>query len=150
MSKKGGDWIVRADWRGGWWKRWSWFFWERAFLHPIVYYNAVSLVTGLENGLSEEWTDLLNWFFACWHRFTKIKSSSKYFWDGMAKNECGQSDHRTIKLTVFQKWTNGINWFFACWYKFRKAKSWFNDLWVGVVKIGQGLLVHETLKSTVF
>ena len=30
--------------------------------------------------VSEEWTDGINWFFACWYRFTKTKSWSKYFW----------------------------------------------------------------------
>ena len=34
------------------------------------------------------------------------------FWMGMFKNGCGQSGHRTLKLTVSQKWVDGINWFF--------------------------------------
>ena len=67
----------------------------------------------------------------------------------MVKNGCGQSCHRTLKLTVSQKWTDGINWFFVCWHKFRKTKSWFNDFCVGLVKNGCGLLVHETLKYAV-
>ena len=78
--------------------------------------------------VSERWKDGINWFFACWYRFTKIKNWSKKFWVGIAKNVRGQSGHWTLKLTVSQKLTDGINWFFACWYKFRKAKNliqWF-------------------------
>ena len=37
--------------------------------------------------LSDEWKDLINWFFACWYRFTKIKSWSKIYWVGMVKND---------------------------------------------------------------
>ena len=92
--------------------------------------------------VSEEWTDGINWFFCMLiHRFTKIKSWSKFFWVGIVKNGCGQSGHETLKLAV----SSILD--FACWYKFRKAKSWFNDFWVGLVKDGIGLLVHETLKS---
>ena len=66
---------------------------------------------------------------------------------GVVRNGCGQSDHRTLKLTVSQEWVDGRNWFFACWCKFRKAKSNLNDFWVNVIRIGHGHLVHETLKS---
>ena len=65
----------------------------------------------------------------------------------MVRNGCGQSSHRTLKLTVSQKWIDGMNWLFACWCKFRKAKSYFTDFWVGLVKNGCGHLVHETPKS---
>ena len=41
----------------------------------------------------------------------------------MVKNGCGQSDHRTLKLTVSQERADGINRVFACWYKLWKAKS---------------------------
>ena len=64
--------------------------------------------------VSEEWTDVINWFFACWYRFTKIKSWSNIFWMGMVKSGCCQSGHRNLKLTVSQNWADGINWFFAC------------------------------------
>ena len=39
--------------------------------------------------VSEEWTDGINWFFACWYRFTKIKSWSKMFSVDIVKNGCG-------------------------------------------------------------
>ena len=78
------------------------------------------------------WNKLI---FACWFRFTKIKSWSNIYWVGMVKNVCGQSGCETIKLTVSQDGTDRVNWFFACWYKFRKAKSWFNHFWVCLVKI---------------
>ena len=33
----------------------------------------------------------------------KLKGHQKICWVGMAKNGCGQSDHRTLKLTVSQE-----------------------------------------------
>ena len=74
--------------------------------------SKIELTNGIKNGcdqscywtlkltVSEEWTDGINWFFACQYRFTKIKSWSKHFWVGIVKNGCGQSDHRTLKLSV--------------------------------------------------
>ena len=50
--------------------------------------------------LSNEWTDGINWFFACWYRLTKIKSWANIYCVGMVKNRCGQSGHGTLKLTV--------------------------------------------------
>ena len=35
----------------------------------------------------------------------------KVFWVGMVKNWCGQSGHRTVKLTASQKCTYGANMF---------------------------------------
>ena len=67
----------------------------------------------------------------------------------MAKNGCGQSGHRTLKLTVFQEWIDGMNWFFTCWSKLRKTKSCFNNFWVPVVKNWCGRLVHGTPKSAI-
>ena len=93
--------------------------------------------------VSEEWTDGINWFFACWYRFTKIKSWSKIFWVGIVENRYGQPGQRTLS------WLSLVYWFFKCWYKFRKAKSWFNNFWVALVNDGSALLVHETLKSAV-
>ena len=29
--------------------------------------------------VTEEWTDGINWFFACWYRFTKTKRWSKIY-----------------------------------------------------------------------
>ena len=37
--------------------------------------------------ISGEWTDGINWFFACWYVTTKIKSWSNIFWVGVLKNE---------------------------------------------------------------
>ena len=53
--------------------------------------------------VSEEWPDRINWFFACWYRFSKIKSWSNFLRMGMVKNGSCQSVHRTLKLTVSQK-----------------------------------------------
>ena len=35
--------------------------------------------------VSEEWTDRINWFFACWYMITEIKSWSKIFWGHLSK-----------------------------------------------------------------
>ena len=94
---------------------------------------------------SPEWTNGINWFFACWHKFTQTKRWLKNFWVSMVKNGCGQFGDGTLNLTVSEEWTDGIKWFFAYQYKFRKAKCWFSDFWMGMVKNDHGLLVHETL-----
>ena len=66
----------------------------------------------LKLALSEEWTDGINWFFACWYWFTKIKSWLKIYWVGKVRNGCDHSGHGTLKLTVSQNWADGTNWFF--------------------------------------
>ena len=50
--------------------------------------------------VSEKWTDGINWFFAWWYRFTKIKSRSKVFSVGMVKNRYEQSGYGTLKHPV--------------------------------------------------
>ena len=37
----------------------------------------------LELTVSEEWTYGIDWFFACWYRFTKIQSWSGTAWSKM-------------------------------------------------------------------
>ena len=98
----------------------------------------------LKLAVSPEWTDGINWFFACWHKFTQTKRWLKNSGLSMVKNGCGQFGDRTLKLTVSEEWTDGINWVLACWHKFRRPKCWFSDFWVGMVKNGHGLLVDET------
>ena len=49
--------------------------------------------------------------FACWYKFTKIKSWPKIFFFFFVKNGCGQFSLWTVKLTVPQEWTDGINGF---------------------------------------
>ena len=97
--------------------------------------------------MSPQQINEIAWFFACWYKFTEIKSWSKTFWMGMVRNGCGQVSHGTGMLAVLQEWIDGMNWFFACWCKYRKAKIYFNDFSFGLVKNGHGYLVHETLKS---
>ena len=61
--------------------------------------------------VSEEGTKWINWFFACWYRFTKIKSWTKFFgWTWSKKDVASLM-------------------FFACRYKFKKVKSWFIAAW---------------------
>ena len=75
----------------------------------------------LNNHISRinQWNRLL---FCMLIQIHKLKVDLKMFWVGMVKNGCGQSGHRTLKLTVSQEWIDGLNWFFACWCKFKKLK----------------------------
>ena len=79
----------------------------------------------------------------------KLKVDQKFVGWIWSKNGCGQSGHRTLKLTVPQELTDGMNWYFAYWCKVKKVKSYFNDFWVGMVKNGCSDLDHEALKSAV-
>ena len=55
---------------------------------------------------SEEWTVAINWFFAYWYKFWKIRKWSNFFWMWKVKNGFCQSGPGTLKLTLFQKWTD--------------------------------------------
>ena len=81
-------------------------------------------------------------FFACWYKFTKIKSWTNIFWLGMIKNGCG-CGLWTLKLTVSQEWTDGMKWFLACWYKFMQIKRWFFLGWAVI-------FYHSSFKITPF
>ena len=50
--------------------------------------------------LSEEWTNGINWFFACWCRFITVKSWSKFYWVGMVKNGCSNYMNRVDYFNV--------------------------------------------------
>ena len=52
----------------------------------------------------------------------------------MVINGCGQSGHRTLKLTVSQESTDEVKQIFLMLVEIQKAKSCFNDFWVGEVK----------------
>ena len=54
-------------------------------------------------------------FFTYWYRFMEIKNWSKNIGVGMAKNGCGHSGLRTLKLAVYQEGFNWMNWFLVCW-----------------------------------
>ena len=100
--------------------------------------------------LFQEWSDGVNWFFACWYNFSQIKNWLKIFWVSMVKNACGQSGDQTLKLTLSGEWTDGIHWFFACWYMITKIKSWSKNFLDGhFSKNGRGQSGHGTVKLTV-
>ena len=61
--------------------------------------------------ISPEQIDESTSLFACWYKFTKIKSWLEFFWLSRVKNGCGQSGLWTLKLTISKEWTNGINFF---------------------------------------
>ena len=61
--------------------------------------------------LSPEWTDDINWFFACWHKFRKSKSWFNDFRVGMVKHGQGFLVHETLKSW---EWIYELSWLFDC------------------------------------
>ena len=51
--------------------------------------------------VSEEWTDGINLFFACWYMM--IKADQKFFGWAFVKNRCGQSDQGTPKFEELEQ-----------------------------------------------
>ena len=87
-----------------------------SYLGKPLFINALSQSDCriFKSTISPEQIDETASFFACWYKFTKIKSwkvDQKVF----GKNECGQSGLGTIKLAVSQEWNGGINWSFKSW-----------------------------------
>ena len=97
----------------------------------IIYVSYFYCLYCLLNVQRSWWNRLI---FCMLYEFLKIKSWSKYFSVSLVKNRCGQFDHWSLKLSLYQEWTDVTNYFFACWHKFRNAKCYFNDFWVGMVK----------------
>ena len=97
----------------------------------------------------EEWTDGINWFFACWYMITRIESCSKILWVCICQKwvwPVWPWDSKIDCISKMNRWNKVI---FSCWYQFREAKSWINDFWVGKGKNGHGVLVCKTLKFVV-
>ena len=61
--------------------------------------------------LPQEWTDGINWIFACWYKFMQLKFLSKILGFSMVKNGFNQLCDGILKLTVSKELTDGINWF---------------------------------------
>ena len=80
-------------------------------------------------------------FFACWCKFTKIKSSSKSFCLGMVINVCGQSGLWTLRWTVSQEWADEINWSFWMMVQIHAIKRWLKSLGWTWSKVGVASLV---------
>ena len=61
------------------------------FLNELFLENKLSKsgLRTLKFTLSQEWTDGINWFFACWYNFMQIKRWLKTLQVGMVKNRCG-------------------------------------------------------------
>ena len=70
----------------------------------------------------QEWTDGINWFFACWYKFMQIEMQLEIFWVGMVKNGCGQPGNGSLKLTVSEEWTDEITDFLHVGTNSRKLK----------------------------
>ena len=65
--------------------------------------------------VSQEWIDGMNWYFACWCKFRKVKSYFNDFWVGMVRNGRGHLVHETVKSAVSKEWVYEFSWIFACW-----------------------------------
>ena len=63
----------------------------------------------LKSAVSQEWTDELGWFFACWYKFMKAKSYFNNYWVGVVKNEQGLKDRGTLKPGTSHKWFDELN-----------------------------------------
>ena len=88
-------------------------------------------------------------FFACWYRFSKIKSWSKLFWLGMVKNGCGQSDLWTPKLLYVKNEWMELTDFLHAGTNSHRLKRWLKDFRVSMVKSVVDQSVDGTLKLTV-
>ena len=100
--------------------------------------------------VAAEWTDEINWIFACWYRFTKIESLSKVFFGEFGQKwvwpVCWQ-DSKIGYISKMNRW-NKLTFLHAATNS-RKLKLDSMAFWVGVVKNDHDLSVHETLKSAV-
>ena len=91
--------------------------------------------------VSEERTDGIKWFFACWYNFTQAKKRLKIFEIRIFKNGFGQSGDGTLKLTVSEEWTDGINLFLHVNTGSQKLKTDQNFLGWAWSKMGVASLV---------
>ena len=62
--------------------------------------------------LSQEWIDGVNWFFACWWKFRKVKNCLNAFWVGLVKTSFDYLANETVQPA---EWVYELCWFFACW-----------------------------------
>ena len=97
--------------------------------------------------LSEEWTNGINWFFACWCRFITIKSWSKIYWIGMVKNDCGQSGHGTLKL--YLKTEHKINLIFCILVQMQEGQKLIQWFLSGPCQKWQWLFSSEDPKTCI-
>ena len=77
--------------------------WLKIFCLDMVKngYGQSSLST-LKFFISQEWTNGINWFFACCYKFMQIKSWLKVLRIGKFKSGCVQSCDGTLKLTYLK------------------------------------------------
>ena len=62
----------------------------------------------------KNWTNGIDWFFACWYKFWKVKSWFNDFCVGLVKNSRGLLVHETLKSTVSYEWIYELNWLIKC------------------------------------
>ena len=63
----------------------------------------------LKSAVSQEWSNELGWFFACWYKFMKVKSCFKNYWVSMVKNGWGLKDCGTLKPGTSHNWFNELS-----------------------------------------
>ena len=69
----------------------------------VVKYRCGSFVHRTLKSLSQEWSDEMSWFFACWHKSRKAKSFIMIRL-ALAKNGWGPIDQKILKSGVSHKW----------------------------------------------
>ena len=57
--------------------------------------------------VSQEWIDGMNWYFACWCKFT-LKSYFNDFWMGVVRNGCGHLVHEPRNSAVTKEFMIGF------------------------------------------
>ena len=87
--------------------------------------------------VSEEWTDVINWFFAGWYRFTKIKSWSKFYIYRHGQKwvwPVWSWDSRIDYISKMKRW-NKLIFCILHWYKFRIATGCTlrMNLWITLI-----------------
>ena len=109
--------------------------------------GVASLVRGLQNWLSEEWTDGITDFLHVDPDSQKLEADQTFFGWAWSKKKVWQVWSWDYKIGSTSEINQRNELIFVCRYRFRKAKSWFNCFLVGMVKNGHDQLLHETLKS---
>ena len=63
--------------------------------------------------VSQDWTNGINWFFACWYNFKQIKRWLKILGVGMVEKGCGHSHGQTLNIYLSEGWADWKNQIFC-------------------------------------
>ena len=77
--------------------------------------------------VSQEWTNGMNWFFACRCEFRKTTSYCNIFWMDVVENGRDQLVYGTLKSAVSWEGVYELSWFLVCWCK-KLLSLWHRSL----------------------